>query len=117
MRIQLSLVMGSCTYHVRAVNHLAHVLAEDRKLSHGSLERGHHLSLVVCGGACQLLSTMRDRSKEYALTMDCHAQAVRESRASSESDWRRISPAIGDSTSPWLPPVLQSGRSARVEDD
>ncbi len=41
----------------------------------------------------------------YSLTKDCHSQAVRESRASSESDWRRISPWSGDSTSPWLPPV------------
>ena len=52
VRIQLSLVMGSSTYHVRAVNHLAHVLAKDRKLGHGSLERDDHLNLVVLGHMC-----------------------------------------------------------------
>lgn len=45
------------------------------------------------------------RIASWSRTKLCHLQAVRESRASSESDCRRISPARLDSTSPWLPPV------------
>lgn len=45
----------------------------------------------------------------YALTKDCHSQAVRESWANSKSDCKRISPAIGDITSPMLPEVLWCG--------
>lgn len=69
-------------------------------------------------------SLRHKRLTNYVPTKDCHSQAVLESRAScgewevsvlyqrepaqltSESDWRRSSPARGDSTSPWLPAVL-----------
>ena len=88
------------------------VVAEDGHLAEGSGERGLELRLVVCVRMYPLVWRQRAHRRvfcgncgRYSLTKDCHSQAVRESRASSESDWRRSSPARGDSTSPWLPGV------------
>ena len=45
------------------------------------------------------------RIASWFSTKLCQVHAVRESRASSASDWRRISPRSGDITSPWFPLV------------
>lgn len=92
---------------IGTVDHLADILTKRCKLSHDSFEGILDFDLVVYlkpkGMNIEPGSTLnRD---QYALTKDCHSQAVRESRARVWSDWRRISPCRGDSTSPWFPPV------------
>ena len=72
-----------------------------RKMNWKSLVSFVRLSAASCQHIRSVLEEELDR---YALTKDCHSQAVRGSRAMELSDMRRSSPGSGDSTSPWLPP-------------